>query len=325
MPFELPDRWVWDCWVADDGDRYHLYYLNAPRDLIDPQLRHRNAVIGHATSTDLRRWEDRGIVLRPGNPGDFDATATWTGSVVPIGTGWRMFYTGSVFLDPREHTNIETIGASDADDLMGGWSKDAIDPMRADPRWYETLPDWSWHEEAWRDPWVFAENGLWHMLITARAKLAGEHDDERDRGVVGYATSTDLTTWTIREPLSAPGAGFAHLEVLQAFRFADRHFVLFSCDRAHLAGARRGDVAGGVWVAPRDPATGWCAIDQARRIHDESLYAARIVRERDGRQSLLGFVNTGADGEFGGGISDPIPLRADREGWPVVRIEAGTR
>lgn len=325
MPFELPDRWVWDCWFADDGDRYHLFYLNAPRELVDPQLRHRNAVIGHATSTDLRTWEDRGVVLRPGAPGSFDATATWTGSVVPTGAGWRIFYTGSVFLDPREHTNIESIGAADASDLTGEWSKEAIDPLRADPRWYETLPDWSWHEEAWRDPWVFFEDGLWHMLITARARVDGACADERDRGVVGHATSTDLTEWTIREPLSAPGAGFAHLEVLQPFRLGDRHFVLFSCDRAHLAGARRGDETGGVWVAPRDPATGWCAIEEARLIHDESLYAARVLQERDGGLSLLGFVNAGEGGAFDGRISDPIPLVGDHDGWPVAVIETGVK
>ena len=27
----LEDRWVWDSWVVDDGERYHLFYLQAPR------------------------------------------------------------------------------------------------------------------------------------------------------------------------------------------------------------------------------------------------------------------------------------------------------
>lgn len=321
MPFELPDRWVWDSWFADDGERFHLFYLNAPRALVDPQLRHRNAVIGHATSTDLRSWQDHGVVLRPGRPGDFDATATWTGCVVPTADGWRMFYTGSVFLDPQEHTNIETIGAADSPDLEG-WTKDAMPPLRADPRWYETLADWSWPEEAWRDPWVFFEDGRWHMLITARARIVGEAEDPRDRGVVGHATSADLSSWAVQPPLSAPGSGFAHLEVLQPFRFGGRQFVLFSCDRAHLAGARRDDRVGGVWVAPRDPATGRYAVEDARLLHDESLYAARLVRGRDGSSLLIGFENTGDDGGFGGRISDPIPLTGDDEGWPIVLTDA---
>ena len=56
----LPDDWVWDSWVADDGETYHLYFLKAPRALEDPSRRHARAVIGHATSTDLVDWTDRG-------------------------------------------------------------------------------------------------------------------------------------------------------------------------------------------------------------------------------------------------------------------------
>lgn len=315
MPFEIPDRWVWDCWIADDGDLFHLFYLNAPRALGDPALRHRNAVIGHATSTDLREWTSHGTVLEPGAPGEFDATATWTGCVVPQTAGWRMFYTGSVFLAPDAHTNVESIGAADSTDLHS-WSKAPSPVLRADPRWYETLADGTWPEEAWRDPWVFFDGDLWHMLITSRAKRTEESADPRDLGVVGHATSRDLSSWTIGEPLSAPGAGFAHLEVLQALEFEGGHFALFSCDRTHLAGDRMSDRSGGVWVAPRDPKTGWCAIEHARLLHDESLYAARAVRDRAGRLSLIGFMNGSSTEEFGGRISDPIALVPDPDGWP---------
>jgi len=31
---------VWDFWFADDGDRYHLYFLKASRALVDPDRRH---------------------------------------------------------------------------------------------------------------------------------------------------------------------------------------------------------------------------------------------------------------------------------------------
>jgi len=49
----LADRWVWDSWVADDVDDYHLFYLQAPRVLGDAGLRHVNATVGHARSRDL--------------------------------------------------------------------------------------------------------------------------------------------------------------------------------------------------------------------------------------------------------------------------------
>jgi hypothetical protein len=28
----LDDYYVWDSWVADDGKRYHLFFLQAPHD-----------------------------------------------------------------------------------------------------------------------------------------------------------------------------------------------------------------------------------------------------------------------------------------------------
>ena len=50
----LEDDWVWDSWIADAGDLYHLFFLKAPRALEDPGLRHTAATIGHATSAGLR-------------------------------------------------------------------------------------------------------------------------------------------------------------------------------------------------------------------------------------------------------------------------------
>jgi len=55
----LPDLWIWDSWIADDGGTYHLFFLQAPRSLGDPDRRHTAARIGHATWTDLVEWEYR--------------------------------------------------------------------------------------------------------------------------------------------------------------------------------------------------------------------------------------------------------------------------
>ena len=49
----IADQWIWDSWIADDGELFHLFFLQAPRSLVDPDLRHTSARIGHATSTDL--------------------------------------------------------------------------------------------------------------------------------------------------------------------------------------------------------------------------------------------------------------------------------
>ncbi|MCC9145934.1 MULTISPECIES: glycosyl hydrolase family 32 [unclassified Arthrobacter] len=307
MGFTRTDHWVWDFWHANDGVEDFLYYLHAPKSLLDPHLRHRNARIGVATSADLQRWVDHGVVLEPGGTADFDGSATWTGSVVQDDDGsWHMFYTGTRFLSADTVTNVETVGRAVSTDLVS-WTKQT-GSLSADPRWYETLADDTWHEEAWRDPWIHRDSaGLWHMLLTARSRAGSG----RDRGVIGHATSTDLQHWTVQPPLSEPGAGFAHLEVIQLVTIDDRPVLLFSCDTAHLAGQRKADgVQGGIWALPLDTDVldGPLDVASAVQLTTEDLYAGRAVRTRTGEWALLAFENVDSEGTFIGGISDPLPL-----------------
>lgn len=303
--FRLEGYWVWDFWLADDGEQFHLFFLHAPKSLGNPDLRHRNARIGHATSTDLGNWTHQGLALAPGPAGAFDETATWTGSVVRGDDGrWRMFYTGSSFHSPDANSNIETVGVAVSDDLVT-WHKQPGPICRADPRWYETYGTSSWPEEAWRDPWVFrdpAGNG-WHMLITARAN----HGDDAGRGVVGHAISSDLERWEVRPPLSEPQAGFGHIEVPQVIEHNGRSMLLFCCNTPRLSGPLSGNV-GGVWIAPAQSVTGPYDIGRSRLIATQALYAGRLVRDREGRWNLLAFHMDRPDGQFEGGVSDPLPL-----------------
>ena len=316
MTFTLDTHWVWDFWLADDGDRFHMYYLHAPKSLGDERLRHRNATVGHASSTDLTTWTDHGPVLEPGAAGSFDETATWTGSVVRGHDGlWRMFYTGSRFLFPDTTANIETVGVATSADLHH-WTKAPGPITEADARWYEKLGDTAWPEEAWRDPWVYEDpDGQgWHMLVTARA-AAG---DELDRGVIGHATSTDLVQWTVQPPLSSPGAGFRHLEVPQIVSIDSRTLLLFSCDSAALAGLRVGEV-GGIWAVQAASPTGPFDTAASALVVDERLYSGRIIRDRDGGLVLLAFENSTTDGQFVGALSDPIPVHWN-SGEPTIAL-----
>ena len=308
MAFSLEHSWVWDFWLADDGERFHLFYLHAPRALGDPELRHRNARIGHATSLDLASWTDHGLVLGPGPAGAFDATATWTGSVVRGGDGlWRMFYTGTRFLAPDSGANIETVGLATSTDLHT-WTKQPGPILRAEPRWYETLGSSGWSEEAWRDPWVYPDpdGERWHMLLTARAN----HGPEAGRGVIGHAVSTDLTHWEAQPPLSASQSGFGHIEVPQLVEIEGNRLLLFCCNTSRLANSRAGQI-GGIWVAPALGPVGPFAIDEASLLVTEDLYAGRLVQRRDGSWVLLAFEMGTPGRPFRGVICDPIPVRWD--------------
>lgn len=309
MSFSLPDHWVWDFWVADDGNLFHLFYLHAPKSLGHPDLRHRNARIGHATSSNLVDWTNHGQAFLAGEPGTFDGTATWTGCVVRGHDGlWRMYYTGSRFLSAGSNANVETVGMLTSPDLFT-WTKLPGPISVADSRWYETLGSTSWPEEAWRDPWVFpdADGETWHMLITARAS----EGEVMHRGVIGHATSSDMEHWDTQAPLSAAGYDFAHLEVLQIVQIEGQHYAIFSCDTPRLAGRLEGEMGGIWWMKAQGP-TGRFDVGGAKLLAAQDLYAGRLVADRSGRWHLMAFDNRVVNGDFTGSIVDPIPLDIDR-------------
>ena len=314
--FDLPGSWVWDFWFADDGDRYHLFFLYASRALHDPDARHHRAAIGHAVSTDLVEWTQVADALVHSDAPAFDELATWTGSVVrhPDGT-WFLFYTGaSLAADGR---NVQRIGYATSSDLLV-WTKADGPALEAREPWYEKLASGAWHDEAFRDPWVFADpdGDGWHMLITARART-GPADD---RGVVGHAWSPDLRTWELRAPLTEPGQGFGQLEVTQVEVVDDAPVLLFSCLATDMsaAGVATG-ATGGVWATPAASLLGPYDVAHAHQATDDSLYSGRLVRRRsDGRWVLLAFHHTGPEGGFVGGVSDPLPVRWDGRRMDVL-------
>jgi beta-fructofuranosidase len=297
---DLPDHWVWDFWGADDGARRHLFFLKAPRSLGDPDLRHRNASVGHAVSEDLQTWSPVADALLPAPSPAFDDLAIWTGCVVREDESrWRLFYTG---LARADDGSVQRIGSAVSDDLIA-WRRTPGLPLEADERWYERRPATTWPEEAWRDPWVVRdEAGGWHMYVTARSGTRS------GLGVVGHAMSDDLTSWVVQPPLSAPTGRFEWLEVIQLVRVEGRWVVLFSCLSDQMPGAGPG--AGGVWSVPVDGPGSAVGVDRAVRLTSEDLYVGKVWTEADGSTRLLAFQNRGPDGRFTGGVVSPLAV-----GW----------
>jgi beta-fructofuranosidase len=317
----LTDSWVWDFWLADDGQRYHLFFLFASRALEDEHRRHGQAAIGHSVSDDLWSWVQVGDVVAASAAPAFDDVATWTGSVVRGRDRWWLFYTGVTIVNGRF---LQTIGAATSSDLEV-WDKQPASPLvSADPHWYERLGGGRWHEEAWRDPWVFAdpEGDGWHMLITARANH-GPHDD---RGVIGHARSRDLRRWEVGPPLSRPGSGFGHIECPQLASVDGRLVLLFSCLDPQFSAARRATGAtGGILYVPTDSPTGPFDIAAARPLTSDAFYCGRLVNDRSGRPVLLAFHYFDQRRQFRGELSDPMPVRWENGELKVTDGPAGGR
>jgi len=304
VSLQLADRWLWDLWFAQDGADVHVFYLQAPRSLGDPELRHRHATIGHAVSRDLRGWRVLPDALGAGPPGDFDDLATWTGCVLRHGGRWELFYTG---ISRADDGAVQRIGRATSDDLVGWERGGAV--LEADPRWYDP--------EAWRDPWVEAgDDGRFTMLLCARAN----HGPADGRGVIGHATSADLRSWEVGPPLTEPGE-FSQLEVPQLVHLGGAWRIVFCAAEADHSAARLArpgvEAQTGTHYVTARSRLGPYALDRDDFLVT-GLYAGRVL-EHDGRWWLLGWLPHDDRGGFGGVLSDPLPLAVAADGSLVIR------
>lgn len=318
MAFGLRDRWVWDFWFARRGPEHHMFYLQAPRSLGDPRLRHFNASIGHAMSTDLDRWTVLPDALVPGHPGEWDDLATWTGSVIERDGRWWMLYTG-VCRD--EGGLLQRVGLATSADLVH-WDKDPANPvLEADPRWYELFDRDRWRDQSWRDPFMFLghQDGQVHALLTARC-AEGASDGA---GAVAHARSDDLVHWDVLPPLCTPGE-FAQMEVPQLVGGPDGPCtVLFSCLAEDHSPGRLERVGralpSGTYCLTAPLFEGPYTVSDVPVVPGPELgvlYAGRAVRQPGGKWGFMGFLGDG-DRSFAGEICGPLEASLDNGRFSV--------
>ncbi|MDG4648154.1 levansucrase [Roseibacterium sp. SDUM158017] len=311
-------HWIWDSWYARDGDTWHAFFLQAPKSLGDPELRHHNARVGHAVSRDLVSWEHLGECFAPSAGPAFDDMAIWTGSVVRDDSGpWHLFYTG---ICRAEDGLVQRIGHATSEDLHN-WTRVSSDPVLdiegpAAHAYEADLGQALWSHRAFRDPWVMRdpEGEGWLMYLTARASGI---DEPNAGGAIARATSPDLERWTLREPVFT--GGFGQLEVPQVFRAGGRWCMLF-CTAAHdyardtAEASPGGPVTGTHYLVADDPRGPWRLaplpfLDGAQPC---ARYASRVLETEEGLR-LMGFADR-PEGVFVGEIMDPAPLEADADG-----------
>lgn len=322
MNYHPPGCYLWDFWLIFEAPDYHLFHLQAPRSISDPELRHNLATIGHAVSSDLRDWRDKGEVLGPGASGEWDDLSVWTGSVIKKGELYLMLYTGRC---RAEQGTIQRIGLARSEDLYH-WEKFRGNPLiEADARYYEKHGASDYYWESWRDPYLFydPDKRRYCAFITARVN----HGELDERGCIAAAGSEDMIHWEILPPVCSPGK-FCEMEVPQVFQHGGRTYLLFSTTPFWYAESYRRQLESEAWEGDHYMVAD-SLFGEYRTIGDGVLsrankyaYASKVVEQADGQPVLLSWLSKvpGRD-DFAGVLSYPLPASFDSDGGLRIGVD----
>jgi len=175
--FTSPGGWLNDPnGVCQRDGVYHLFYQYNPY-----SAAHHRIHWGHATSTDLVRWVDQPIALRPeGGP---DSDGCWSGVLVDDDGTPVIVYSGN---EGDEQTACLAYG----DDTLIHWRKEPGNPVVRRPEGADLM--------AFRDHCVWREGGAWRQLIGSGIRGMG--------GTAYLYESSDLVNWRLLGPLAVGNA-----------------------------------------------------------------------------------------------------------------------
>lgn len=175
-----PNVQVWDFSLIETGGRFHLFYHGIPE--AEPFPIYADT-IWQATSEDLIHWSAPAPVLGT-SAAPFEAGAIWAPDVVRSEEN-GLYWLGYAGVDTRYNQRLAMAWSRD----LATWYKSRLNPVLEPDR---SLFAWSPEGDhgEFRDPFFFERDGLWHVLLTARATSAHAF-----AGAIAEATSRDLLTW----------------------------------------------------------------------------------------------------------------------------------
>ncbi len=163
-------RGTWPSIVWDGSSTWVLYYTAT----VSGKL-----AIRRRTSTDGKTSWSAGATVLEGTTAEWDSAGLWSPVVWREGAGdWRMLYTAK-----QPDTDIAVGYATSADGIT--WTKEATNPVMS--------PTLTWERNSNEVTGVIKISSTYYMWYTTLRTAS--HQPSYDRKI-GYATSTDLITWT---------------------------------------------------------------------------------------------------------------------------------
>lgn len=310
--FAPEGMYLWDPWFLKYEGVFHCFFLTLPRARsFTPAERDFSGVsVGHAVSENLVDWEPAEGGLKPGGPGCWDDASIWDGSTVVDGEVFHMFYTAV-----RQGDLSQRIGRARSSDL-NEWVKDGGNPVLQPAHGMEKIicRNRLGEPPCFRDPHVFRDDGgLWHMLLSEKAGLAGVYD-----GFVAHYVSCDLESWESRDPLIGPGR-YDILEESHMVFHGGRFYLFFSTHAVSYSPGwrmRAGGAFEGLHCYYADSLEG-----PYRPVNGDGLvlslgglfYGGKVLRMGDGSFRGIGWLARKPDGTPIARMSPPFNVKIEED------------
>lgn len=259
-------------WINDPNGlcfhkgQYHAFYQHHPYSADWGPMHW-----GHVTSTDMVHWKRQPIALAPGEEG-----TCFSGSAITHNDDLMLFYTGHTWLGEvgdDDHIKQVQCLASSQDGIH--FEKQGIviaHPPKAGMMHF-------------RDPKVWQEDDLWHMVIGMK---------DGDQGQIGYYQSSNLYDWSYQGVMAEASDGIGFMwECPDFFPLADKRVLICSPMGMKADGYHNLNISqNGYMVGDWDKTTGRFNFEQFVELdYGHDFYACQTFEAEDGRRIAIAWMD----------------------------------
>jgi sucrose-6-phosphate hydrolase SacC (GH32 family) len=283
-----PDRHVWDFWYHFDAATgiFHLFYLNADRDLVPGEQHHFASQVGYATTRDFQtiEWIDDRVLAA--DPQGWDNTSIWSGDIIQIENGFLMFYTSrDGNIDDGMTQNIGVAYSPNVFSFDRWFRLPELQIKPQTPYELERNPQ-DLTIAAWRDPFLFRHHHETYMLLSAKSP----EQEVGKKGSVALLRAKDMyfENWEYLPPICNPGF-YAEMEVPQVYESPFGGYELVYSAWAKYDFAPTTDRHGGLQgISSNNPFNFSNPKPSIWLPESSSLYACRVIPELNNGE-IVGF------------------------------------